>query len=264
MARNIKEITMRVIVIDDNAKNLEAARTAASEFQGQHEFIFETSAAKALDALEQADAVVTDLFFPPEDDARLAAAYEEYVERVEISGVICEVRDQYYDGSDRKIDTKRRLALALMHTGTMRTYFEELLQMYQNDLRRDPDNGWKKSEAEKYAAMLAGDLPQQFPYGGTLMVKAHRLGKKLVLITDLHRHGGGSKKHTDAVDGMILLLPLMEDGIITIEQAKYDGHESLSYVGSDQMLKGEGRQSKDIDKTDPFAWTIAFNKLFAQ
>ena len=61
-----------------------------------------------------------------------------------------------------------------------------------------------------------------------------------------------------------ILLPLMEDGIITIEQAKYDGHESLSYVGSDQMLKGEGRQSKDIDKTDPFAWTIAFNKLFAQ
>jgi CheY-like chemotaxis protein len=55
--------TLKVLVVDDNQANIEAAKLASKNFP-QHEFLFATSANEAFKQIGNFDAVITDLFFP--------------------------------------------------------------------------------------------------------------------------------------------------------------------------------------------------------
>lgn len=59
---------MKIIIVDDSAANLAAAKKASESFQ-EHEFVFVNNASDALGLISSADAIITDLFFPDENHA---------------------------------------------------------------------------------------------------------------------------------------------------------------------------------------------------
>ena len=95
------------------------------------------------------------------------------------------------------------------------------------------------------------DFIPQLPYGGVLMLKAKKRSIRQVLTTNLHSHCSSFEDIGNSVDGMIMLIPLIEEGIITIHEAICDG--GRSYVGR----RIDGKES-------PENWIESITKLLSQ
>ena len=208
---------MKILIVDDAQKNLKAAKLAANGFP-EIEFEFLSSASQALKKIEGADRIITDLFFPPEEDEELTKEYSFFVDRISKSPKLEEVVEKYYSlRTDLDMEKSFQNTLKLMREGT------------------------------------------QFLYGGVLMLRAKAQGKHHVLITNLHKHATYCTDLANSIDGMIVLLPLIEESIISVEQAMSDGRGSLTYVGEDELLFGGGGS-----KESPRAWEKALIKLLNQ
>lgn len=246
-----------VLIVDDSTENLEAAKQAAENFP-EHEFRFTNSAKEAVGAITETDAVITDLFFPDEghaDGGELDWYYSTYRSKMLDNPAFSEVVRSYYDGKQWKAEENLDNALALLEDGTIRRAVEGLVQLYDRRARLDQ---YFKKYADEYRERLRNLPASQFPYGGALILRAKELGKRHCLVSDIHRHAGDYKDAPSAIDGMVLLLPLMGEGIISVEQVKYDGRESLTYLGSDEVHHtGKG-------KNDPVVWTEAIRRTLAQ
>lgn len=245
---------MKILVVEDNEKNMAAAKAVAGEFS-EHEFRFTNSAKEASEILDGFDAVITDLFFPNEghgDGGMLGAAYALYQSMVAIESPAFEqVVWSYYRGERGRANEELANAIAFMEDGTIRRAVARLISLWE---------GWGKSEEEisKYSKVLENLPVSQYPYGGALMLQAEGSSKRHCLVSDIHRHAGDYKDAPGAIDGMVLLLPLMEADIISVEQARLDGRDSLTYLGCDEI-----RRFGKV-KTDPAVWAEAIRRVLAQ
>jgi len=244
---------MKFIVADDTIENLTAAKEAAKNFP-EHEFVFTNSAVEAFKLLPDADGVVTDLFFPPEghEDSHniLFVPYLRFLAdtaSATLGATFDQVVTEYYRGDRREAIERSAEALNVSETGSIKMPVERLLRLFEQ--RGDNEN------AEKYRARL-NDLPApQFPYGAVVMLAAKKAGKRHVLVSDIHRHAGGYGSAPDAVDAMALLITLIVKGIMTVEQATYDGRKSHTYLASD-LLYGLAKSVRPA-KTSPAVWNEA-------
>ncbi len=243
---------MKFIVADDTIENLAAAKEAAKCFP-EHEFIFTSSAAEALKLLPDADGVVTDLFFPSEGHLEhgnpLFFPYNKYEESM-IGANYTPVFEEVvaclnYDGDRRKAEENLRDAISLVAEGTIRTILENLIKIIQR----------QGGDVRKYSERLQNLQAPQFPYGAAVMLAAKKAGKRHVLVTDMHRHAGDFSSASSALDGLVLLIPLIAERIMTAEEVQWDGHNSATYLASDRIRKlaGEVRPAK----TSPAVWAEA-------
>ncbi len=265
----LKGYTVKLIIVDDTAANLDAAKEAATKFP-EHEFVFTSSAHEALGLLPHADGVITDLFFPSEDGAGTNEQYTRYVAMMgeaESLPTFGEVVRDYYEG--KRFEAKKRLnfARSFLSDGTIREALEELVATLK---------GWG-NDVSHYVKQLENLPAPQLPYGTAIMLAAKQFGKKSVLVTDMHRHAGGYSTPSNSFDAMVLLLPLMAEGILTIKDVTWDGaipqydenhsytHSlgSKFYIASDRIRKLVGRDS-DLSKNSPVVWTEAIQMAIDQ
>lgn len=249
---------MKFIVADDTLENLNAAKEAATSFL-EHEFVFTNSAAEALKLLPDANGVVTDLFFPPEEHLQysspLFSPYNTYYESMSAAchtPVFDEVvATQYYGGKRVKAKNDHHDALELVATGTIRAaveHFIRSIQMWGGDV----------SSLQKCLENLPAP---QFPYGAAVMLVAKKAGKSHVLVTDMHRHAYDSSSASSAMTGLVLLLPLMEKGITTAEEVMWDGRNSSTYMASDRIWELAGNIKPA--KTSPAVWAEAMRMVIS-
>ncbi|HRZ95018.1 MAG TPA: hypothetical protein P5262_00395 [Candidatus Moranbacteria bacterium] len=247
---------MKIMIIDDTNANLEAARTASANFS-EHEFSFFSSAKEAADKLEDFDAIISDLFFPNEnhhDGSNLDDLYAIYRSEMD-HPVFNEIVDYYYGGDWKRANGKLQDAVALLEEGTIRKAIERLIRFFYGK-----GDAWGLEKAKEYEERLESLPDQQFPYGGALILEAKKVGKACCLVSDIHRHAGEYKDAVGAIDAMTLLIPLMGAGIVTIEQAQYDGKNSLTYIGNDELYKTAGSQKKN----SPKVWVEAIKRVLSQ
>lgn len=259
----------RIIVVDDKRENLEAAKQAAKEFP-EIEFEFLTSASQGLRRLEDplVDGIITDLFFPPEQDEELLREYGSYIQKVRRSPKFPDiVKECYYDQWE-KANKKVEDLVQVMKEGNSRAPLER-------EIKRQEAEGFNPEPLRTHLANLPEE--RQFPYGGVLMLRAKALGKRHVLITDLHRHAGEFLDMEDAIDGWFLFLPLMEEEIMTLEEVDSDrgrayiGDGELSNVYSaeyERIMRGKSEMTYEMfrkgRKEQPAAWVLAIKKVLAQ
>ncbi|MFZ5932575.1 MAG: hypothetical protein ACOYT7_00600 [Patescibacteria group bacterium] len=246
---------MRILIVEDSTENLEAAKQAAVEFP-EHEFSFTSSAKEAIVKMAEVDAVITDLFFPNEgheDGGELDMLYALYRSKMVDNPAFDEVVRSYYKGDESRANEKLADALGLLEDGTIRNAVKRLICFFEGEGNKE----W----ADMYRKKLKNLPRPQFPYGGAIVLKAKKIGKRICLVSDIHRHAESYKNAADAIDGMMLLLPLIGEGIISVEQATYDGRNSLTYLGSDEIAetdKGRG------EKSDAAVWAEAIRRILAQ
>lgn len=248
---------MRILIVDDTKENLEAAKQASVNFP-EHEFLFTNSAEEASVKIAEIDAIITDLFFPDENHANyewerdgFVMSYNSFCERLgeaESTPVFEEVVQKYYYNNHVEAEKKHFAALDLVYEGTICQALKDLIQAIERQ-------GQDASELRE----RLNNLPApQFPYGAALMLHAKKLGKNHCLVSNVHRHAGSHENAPSAIDGMVLLLPLMEASIISVEQAMYDGKDSLTYLGGDEIYRfGKG-------KDDPTVWAEAIRRTIQQ
>src|SRR3989344_3802071 len=123
-----------ILIVDDTLENLEYARKAATEFP-QHTFQFCSSASEALGQIRTHDALITDLFFPPEKDDTLLNKYHTYLMRVAESPSFEKVIGGYYDDNYERADKDFRDTLAVLQEGTFRVPLERLIKLYETPQR---------------------------------------------------------------------------------------------------------------------------------
>lgn len=260
---------MKLIIVDDTIENLNAAKEAAGKFH-EHEFVFTSSAHEALGLLTHADGVITDLFFPSEDGASTSVQYARYVammEEVESLPTFTEVVKDYYNGERFKAKKRLKFARSFLTDGTIRDALEDLVATVR---------GWG-DDVSRYVNRLENLPAPQLPYGTAVMLAAKQFGKKSVMVTDMHRHAGGYSTPSDSFDAMVLLLPLMAEGILTVKEVTYDGEipqydekhsythslGSKSYIASDRIRKLVGRDS-ELSKNSPAVWVEAIQMAVEQ
>lgn len=245
---------MRILIVDDTRENLDAAKKAALSFP-EHEFIFTNSAKEAADMIDSVDMVISDLFFPDEnhnDGSNLDDAYAIYRSRMD-DRIFEKVIDYYYGGDRSRAHGKLADACALLAEGTIRHAVESLIKFFLN-------SKWGKDNVGKYQAVLNNLPDPQFAYGGALILFAKELGKKHCLVSSIHRHAGNYQSTAGAIDAMTVLLPLMAENIVTVEQVQFDGNESLTYLGHDEIYQiGE-----DEGKTNSLVWEEAIRRSLQQ
>lgn len=234
----------KIIIVDDTNENLEAAKQAALQFP-EHEFMFTTSANEAFKMLPSADAIVTDLFFKEIATGELASEYESYIEQVVPEKLLpYEMIADY----SKRMDA----SLEVLKTGI-------------------PENAIKNVNLgrgyEEQVSKMISELKPEFPFGGAIMRSAKRQGKKLCLVSNVHRHASNHSNSTSSSAGVVLLAPLLED-ILTADQLLYDGEGSLTYMGGDEIYKHdkeieEGKWQR-TGKTDVNVWVEAIRRLLAQ
>lgn len=219
---------MKILVVDDRTEFLDVARAVAAKFP-EVQFGFTTSAADALKRIAEYDGVVTDMFFPSEEDPALNFAYRRYMRQTADSPAFFEVIDVFYGtfGGIEKAEQKLRDCLELMRTGTIRDILEKQIGIAKQ-------KGYDYAEEEKCLENLPAP---EFPYGGVIMLKAKALGKKCILITNLHHHATSYDSAATAIDGFMLLLPLIEEGIVTAEEVSFGFGDS--YISNAKKEKPE-------------------------
>ncbi len=250
---------MKIIIIDDSAKNLEAAKKAAEQFP-EHEFEFADRASEALGTIASFDGVITDLFFPDENHGEgtaLGDAYGEYLAKLKKDEkTYLKVLKEYYDYDFERAVWKFECAIGMATDGTSRVAVEGLIRSCEEDGDRHG--------LEAYRKRLENLPPAQFPYGGAIMLRAHELGKKLCLVSDIHSHAGNYTDNVSSVDGMMLLLPLIGEGIVSVREATYDGEGSLKYMGSDELSHAIGGYPDGVLKERSEVWVEAIRRVAAQ
>jgi len=213
---------MKILIVDDSVGNLEAAKLAAKDFT-DHEFVFLNFAKEAMCHLVEVDAIITDLFFPNEihnDEGELSAYYTLFCSKLRDSSAFDDIVWIYYKGNRMRAEQKLQRNIAFLESGAN----------------------------------------SQFPYGGSIMLRAKELGKRYCLVSDIHRHVMDSDcvSAPDGIDGMIILLPLIEENIVSAKQVMQDGKDSLTYFGNEQLYDyGRG-------KGDPAIWIEAIRRILAQ
>lgn len=231
---------MKLIIVDDVIENRNAAMEAVKKFP-EHEFMFTSSAHEALGLLTHADGVITDLFFPREDEAGASEQYARYKN--------------------------------LMVQGESLPEFEDVV--YGRNYRGDD---WKAGNQLKRATrFLDNEASRQLPYGAAVTIAAKQAKKIYVLVTDMHRHATGGDSVECGFDALAMLLPLMADGVVTAEEVQWDGaipqydekhyytHSlgSKFYIASDRIRKLVGRDS-DLSKNSPVVWVEAIRMAIDQ
>lgn len=237
---------MRILIVDDNAENLDAAKQAAAGCS-EHEFQFVSSAKQALDLFTDSDGIITDLFFPDEghkDGSLLDKRFSAYRRSFQFNDDVEKVYRRYYQGQGRIGDERGDRAVG------------DLLSLCEDGgyiliLRKDPSLYFQSLEDK--SRLL------EFPYGAAIVLESRAQGKRVCLVSDIHHHAGSiTRGIAKYVDGMLLLSPLVAAGIISYENARRDGEEGNTYLGSDGIWQaGKG-------KTDPAVWAEAIKRVLSQ
>lgn len=264
---------MKVLIVDDKRENLEAAKQAAMDFP-EIEFEFLTSASQGLKRLEgpMVDGIITDLFFPPEQDEELLHEYRAYIQKVLRNPKFPDIVREFYWDDWEKANVKLEDTIQVMKEGNIRGPLAR-------EIRRREARGFNLEAERSRLANLTETEEPQYPYGGILMLRAKALCKRHVLITDLHRHAGIEIIDLeDSIDGRILLLPLVEEGVINLKEI--EGGGGLTYIGSGELLqhinpeeweqamtrmsKEEFKIFRKNRKEQPASWAVAIKKALAQ
>lgn len=238
---------MKILITDDTAANLEAAKMAAMQFP-EIEFVFTSSANEAFRMLPTIDAVITDLFFVENATSDLAIAYEAYIEQVKPELLL-----QYYKEEDLAYYTKN---------------IEENIEILLSGIPKGAIKKIAEQDPKTYQSVMdkASKLPQEFPLGGTIMISAKRQGKKMCLVSNVHRHAGSYEDSTSSAAAVLLLAPLLGD-ILNADQLMFDGEGSLTYIGESEIREHDEKIENTWNrtgKTDPKVWIEAIRRVLAQ
>lgn len=230
---------MKILIVDDDQKNLEAAKEAAKSWA--HEFEFINSAKKAEKIMASYDALITDFFFPVEKNFGLSYSIPSID-----SPITQKVIGEYYSFHREEAELAYESVSDFLKTGSLESTITRLLHL---------PHLANISEIEKESYLRAAKHPPQFPYGGALMLRARQLKKAMCLVSDIHRHAGAFLSPTTALDGIILLIPLIAAEILTIEQAREDGEGSKVFMGWTELKKfGNNKKS-------PAVWIEAIKRV---
>jgi hypothetical protein len=162
-----------------------------------------------------------DFFFTGMDE-RMHALYENYLALIANSPSFDDAVTTYY-ANRGNAELKRRETLEALRTGKpSRDYLERLLAEAQSG--HDQEH---ISQCQRRLDSLPNMSPR-FGYGGPLMLLAHYQGLPTVLVTRLCAHKNVGKCVRSATEGIIALLPLIDQGppigerMITISEAMVD------------------------------------------
>lgn len=267
---------MKILIVDDTVENLEAAKEAAKTFP-EHKFRFMNLAKEAIETLNSVDAIITDLFFPDEghkedfvDEEGLGMLYNDYYKSMVANPIFNDIVRSYYRGNRQRADNNHLNALELVSTGSIQYAIEGLISFYQK--QKEKGDKYEVRDAieqiNRYNNLLQNLPAPEFPYGAAIMLKAKKHGKRHCLVSNIHCHTGGFKDAASAMDGMLILMPLMEIGVLSIEQARDDGRNSLIYIGESEIHNIYRSLSIKCDydkpKTNPVIWEEAIRRVLAQ
>ncbi len=235
---------MKILVVDDNPKNLDAAREASKEFPA-HEFQFVSLASVALKMLPEVDGVITDFFLEPEDDEELNKMYAEYIEKANTINL-----------SDCNSEKKHNeTAIHVLKNGNIVSKLSE-----EELTRRDE---WMKGEGGCYLERYES----RCGYGGVIMLRQLGRFKRCVLVSQLHSHASWGTDNEHSVWAWYVLSPLTrpyrsgnDEGPLSRKDIEEDGLHGLHYIGENSMPGGFGGKGK----TNPVTWVRAIAKLIAQ
>lgn len=239
---------MTILIADDAQVNLNAAKQAASQFP-EHTFLFTSSAEEAIGLIESVDCVISDLFFEGEIGTSIAKPYAEYVAMIhQDSPLFSEYIKNYALGhyqAEKVLYAKDKLqdVLTIMQTGS-------LLQLKLIRLK----DQYSVEQIHKWYEKF----PIEFPLGGVLILKSAELKKHHCLISNIHYHSTNAADNTSAVDGNIVLMPLIEKAILSSDQVKSDGLNCLNYMGKNEIDSNGG------SKTVSTVWAEAIRRVLAQ
>jgi hypothetical protein len=250
---------MKILVVDDTKENLKTAKLASENFS-EHEFTFLSSAKEAASVLSGFDAVITDLFFPREikrgETSQLKDWYKIYCSNVNKGAIFEQVCEGYSSYKNNRVyaDLSLEDTRSFLRNGTIRKILERMI---------------RESDDPKYLETLRSLPPAQFPYGGAIMLFAKDLGKKLCLVSDIHRHRMRMNDAASSIDAIILLMPLVSAGILTVKQVGKDGTHSYddreenweecpTYMGMD-AISHYGKS-----KTEVSVWEEAIKRIVSQ
>lgn len=191
-----------IVVCDDTAENLSAAKKAVEGFSG-YDFVFTESAAEAsaLASDPSVIGVVTDLMFSGEKGCQIHKKAQRSLPAIL----------QEWQENNQKWGNS--------HTARNLETFTEFFQ----DRRDSLETILSSTEDIISTAKLR-------PFGvSVFLTYQYDHSKPAVLITNMHRHGSGDLASLDA---MAVLMPLMK--YILPEEVRGNGHRSLAYIGSAQ------------------------------
>lgn len=222
---------MKILIVEDNKENMKAAEEAVKKFK-LHDFEFSLFAKTAFKKIEEVEGVITDLFFKEEK----IADYDKFVSVVEKARNTKTIRnmleEKYYNN---------------------KSYCGEVLNDGDYRIAKKIDAAFDK------AIMLLknGTHREEFALGGCLMIKAKQLEIKSCLVSTIHHHSCNMGEESAFGDGVIILIPLIEAGIITVDDATGDGYLSNNYIGGDTVCS-LGK------KNNPKTWEKAIERLIKQ
>jgi len=219
---------MKILITDDKSAHLDAARVAAEAFP-EHEFLYASTGAEALALAEQVDAVITDFFYPLEEGV-IDGSFASY---------LAEISRQNPVFAEISKAAKEDLEVYLER-------FEEwVAHLHGGDL------DWRYYSCE-YGDLFEGTpefLGENRGYGALVAMRAEERGIPYVIVTDMHRHALGVTSVTP-VSGAALLMPLIQRGMVTIEEVNL--HRGRHYIGS--WGGGSHKQGHGV-------WDIAIRKV---
>jgi len=211
-------------------------------------------AGEAIRAMQGFDAVVTDFLFKGEDKDLHSKYLWDYVRAIatgKFNSAFGKILNRYYNDDSTKAQIKLGETLEALRTGKVSEIaLEELILQYSGK-----GDDFHRKQREKFEALLRNlpNIEPEFAYGGPIMLEAAKQGKPSVLITSIHRHAGDFSSVATSIAGVIALLPLIEQGVISVEGAIND--RDTKYAGSD-----EGGGHKD----SPEGWKVALAKVIRQ
>lgn len=253
---------MKILIADDATANMEAAKQAAAHFP-EHEFIFTNSASEAFELLPSVDGVITDLFFKEDLTNSLIEVYETYTKMVQQSPMFSEVIEQMYQGDRLRAEQKLENVLYFLTKGTTKSVKSSAVSTRTiSDLINSVGDPVEVQYIDENSAVAP-----EFPFGGLLMLKAKELGKFHCLVSNIHRHAGSYSDTASSLDAMVLLMPLMEKDVVTPKQTLFDGEDSLTYIGGDEInkiVKTNGDYPDGTGKEHSYVWIEGIRRVLAQ
>ena len=238
---------MRILIVDSKPYNIEVAKKAAKDFS-EIKFEFLSSASQALKEISNTDGIITGFFFPPEPEEKeeLASEYHFYINLATNSSLFTKVVNECYSGNWEIAKLKLNEAIQVMKSGTIRTPLLRVIGVLEA----------RGDDATDHRHLLDTLPAPQFSYGGVIILRAKAEDKKHVLLTNLRIQATTYEDHYTSVDGICMLLPLIEKGIVTIEEVKLGGVRSTTYIGEQELV--------GMTKQNPNSWTKAIRKLTSQ
>ncbi len=174
---------MKIVYVEDSQKARGAAMTAAKTMSV--ELILFSSVSKAFQelsrgALDEADFIISDLFFVEEPNRMLSIAYKHYIARIEKSLNEGWSASFVRRGPIGELATTEEELYRLRHGKVSRKYLKRCLKGEEEYYF----SGNPQKVLEQYK-----QLPREYALGAPFVLQTWKRNKKAAIFSEIHRHG---------------------------------------------------------------------------